>query len=72
MAAITLGLLKLGLMILALALIPISLVAAIPFILVWPRPMDGRSWGQIIRGRYGRVLNGVLLIANVVDVITGP
>lgn len=70
MAAITLGLLKLGLM--ALALIPISLVAATPFILVWPRPMDGRSWIQIIRGRSGRVLNGVLLIANVVDVITGP
>jgi hypothetical protein len=50
--AIAAGLLCL---VLSLLVVPIALLVATPFVLLWPPPRDNKGWGKLVRARYWRV-----------------
>jgi hypothetical protein len=49
-----------------LVLIPVVLVLATPFVLLWPRPDSEETYGQAVLRRYGKIIQVLCHVGNAI------
>ena len=54
------------LLLFCLVLMPVVLVLATPFVLLWPKGESQESYGRIVLSRYGKIIQVLSLIGNAI------
>jgi len=65
---IAFGLLKLATLLLAVLLVPIAILLATPFVLIWPAP-EGSLWRPTILSRYRKVVKVACFASSILEAV---
>lgn len=65
---LALGFLKLAALLLALLLVPMAILLATPFVLIWPPP-EGSLWRPTILSRYRKVVKVACFASSVLEAV---